>query len=89
MSQYDGSFKRWGSISTFHGCYVRYCLHYGFKINMLLKYNLLLVTTYIKCQLNIIVVLNDMTLYHAFLANKNILLLLKYYNVVDIITSQK
>ena len=66
LSQYDGYFKRWGSISRFYGCYVRYCLHYGFKISMLLKYDLLLVTTYINCQLNIIVVLNDMTLYHAF-----------------------
>ena len=36
-------------------CYICYYLHYGFKISMLLKNNLLLVTTLITSQLNIFV----------------------------------
>ena len=36
-----------------------YNVHNGFKISMLLKYNLLLVTTLITCQLNIFDFLND------------------------------
>ena len=45
-----------GSISRYFVCYVCYYLHYGFKISMLLKYNLLLVATLITCQLNILFV---------------------------------
>ena len=36
-------------------CYMRYYLHYGFKISMHLKYNILLVITLLSWLLNIFV----------------------------------
>ena len=43
------------SISRFLICYIRYYLHYGFKISMLLKYNILLVLNLLTRLLNIFV----------------------------------
>ena len=51
----DSVQKGRGSISRLIGCYVCYYLQYGFKISMLVKYNLLLVTTLIPCKLHIFV----------------------------------
>ena len=58
------------------GCYICYYLHYGFKISMLLQYNLLLVITLITCHLNILVFkLHD---YIPCLLAKQLSLLLLY-----------
>ena len=66
-------------MSIFFLCYVCYYLLYGFKISMMLMYNLLLVSTLIICQLNIFA-LTRHDFIQCFLAKKLCsLLLLTYY----------
>ena len=72
------------SISIFL-CYIRYYLHYGFKLSMLLKYNILLVITLLRCLLNMCVrVFKPHDFMLSFLAKKMSLLSLKIYEVVAI-----
>ena len=54
-------------------CYIHYYLHYGFKISMLLKYDILLAITLLTWLLNIYVCvcvcLNIMTLFYVIIEN--------------------
>ena len=46
---------QWGRVSiSIFLCYIGHYLHYGFKISMLLKYNILLVIYLLRWLLNIV-----------------------------------
>ena len=67
---------QWGRVSiSIFLCYIRYFLHYGLKISMLLKYIILLVITLLTWLLN---------KYVCVFKPHDFMLLLKTYEVVAI-----
>ena len=78
---YEMSLQR-GRVSIL--CYIRDYLHHGFKISMLLKYNILLKITLLTWLLNIFVCfLNLMILFYAFM-QKHVFIIIEIYDVVAI-----
>ena len=66
-------------------CYIRYYLHYGFMISMLLLYNILLVITLLTWLLNVFLCgFKPRDFILCFFSKNMSLLLLKFYEVVVI-----